>query len=99
MNKYAELELGRLLDQWFEETDLETLNIWNKNRVAARIKRELKKLGVWRDKPRRVIKMHPNSLANLKKSKPIKIEKRCECGATMILKNNQMVCSDRACLI
>ena len=45
-------KLHALLGEWFEEYDLNKRETLNKNKVARRLKKELNKVGRWKNLPR-----------------------------------------------
>lgn len=71
------------LDKWFNNVNLAARNIFNQNRIAKLIKKNLKKNGNWKDKPRG----KENNVDNLKE-KTSKITDtnilKCICGQAII---------------
>ena len=52
MTSLKQKQLISLLDQFFSEYDLDKRDFLNKNKVAIKLKEELKKRGRWKNKPR-----------------------------------------------
>lgn len=52
MNKQDQDQLTLLLEKFFSECDLNARDFLCKNKIAALLKQELKKLGRWRSLPR-----------------------------------------------
>jgi len=105
MNKDTSKQLKELLQDWFDQTNLAGRNSFNQNDVAKLLKKELKKLGKWKDSPRGC----GNSAANLSKGRVNKKElqekvellskqiPKCKCGGKLIVKDNMICCDDDWC--